>query len=268
MKKKILSLVLALVCIMSCGLFFTACGGSGWEKPKRVVLSLPQNLHVEYTNVPIKGDALLPGSCVLIKEGDLYYVKAPTTYSSDRLEVMVKENLQTAQYDRSFISARWAYLPSGVEEWQTAPNDTNYDGWHANDANGHVYFTGLGFLDSGYGDVNHPYENGVTDKNGYTYTATQKDNQTLTLASGHQVECVVWEFSFTTSDEDTWSKEKFWFEKNTGVTIKRTSAEQDLDDDSNIGLIATYYATNETLQSYLSQPSVDRWPAPDFSSFN
>ena len=274
MKKKVLSFILTFVCIISCGLMFTAClNNNHWEPPKRIALSMPENLHVEYTNHWLKGDALLPSYCVLVKEGNLYYVKAPTDYSSDRLEVMVKENLQNAQYDRSFISARWAYLEGGVEVWQTAPDDTNYDGWHANDHNGTVYFKGLGFLDSGYGDVNHTYENGVTDAYGYTYTSTQKENETLTLESGQEVECVVWEFNFTTSDTDTYSKEKFWFEKNTGITIQRSSitassSNQSLDAEENIGLKATYFATNETMQSYLEKVGVDRWPAPDFSMYN
>ena len=235
---------------------------------------MPTNLHVEYTNDWLNGDSLLPSYCVLFKENNTYYVKTPTNYSSDRLEVMVKTNLKNAvqldspQYTQGHISARWN---DHSNTWQLATQDTNYGPWHANDHNGTVYYKGIAFLDSGYGDVNHPYDNGVTDKNGYTHTATQKENQTLTLASGHQVECVVWEYSFTTSDSNTWSKEKFWFEKNTGITIKRSSitpssAEQNLDDDANIGLIATYFAINETLQAYLT--GVDRWPAVDFSSYN
>ena len=271
MKKRFISLILTSLCLILCLSIFTGClGGNVWEAPKRITLSLPEKLHVEYVNSAIKGDALLPGYCVLVKEGNLYYVKAPTTYSSDRLEVIVKDNLQNAQYDRSFISARWDDYSNA---WQIASDDTNYDGWHANDHNGSVYYKGLGFLDSGYGDVNHPYDNGVTDKNGYTHTATQKENQIITLQSGQEVECVVWEYSFTTSDEDTWSKEKFWFEKDTGVTIQRSSvypssANQSLDAEENIGLKATYFATNETMQSYLEKPGVDRWPIPDFSNFN
>ena len=284
MKKKILSFILAFACIITCtcGLCLTACTRGGtWEHPKRIALSLPDNLHVEYTNHWLKGDSLLPSYCILVKEGNFYYVKTPHKYYYyDRLEVYVKTDLKNAvefagpDYAQSLISARWSDYTnswiSAADDSETAPNAPE---WHANDKNGSVYYTGIGFLDSGYGDVNHPYDNGVTSSQGYTHTATQKENQTLTLESGQQVECVVWEYSFTTSDEDTWSKEKFWFEANTGITIQRSSItssseNQSLDADENIGLKATYFATDETMQSYLSQDGVDRWPAPDFSIYS
>ncbi len=277
MKNKVLSAMFAFVCIIACSICFTACGGNGWEAPKRIVQSLPETVHVEYSNT---GVSTLPSYCILVKEGNLYYVKTPHKYySSNRLEVLVKANLKNGvvldepQYSQGHISARWSDYEnkwvSATEDSGTSPNAPE---WHANDQNGSVYYTGIGFLDVGYGSVNHTYENGVTDKNGYTHTATQVENQTVTLASGQQVECVVWEYSFTTSDPNSWTKEKYWFEKNTGITIKMTSTfpsslNQSLDADDNIDLVATYFATNETMESYLSQPGIDKWPVPDFSSY-
>ena len=273
--KKLVSLMLIFVCIFSFGIALSGCRKrTGWQAPQRIVLKLPNKLHVEYQNNSFKGDALLPGYCVLVKEGNLYYVKTPHKYYHyNRLEVFVKTDLKKAvefagpNYGQGHISACWNDY---TNSWQTADQETDYE-WQANDQNGSVYYTGIGFLDSGYGDVNHTYENGVADRNGYKFTATQKDNETVTLASGQTVECVVWEYEAWFSD-DNWGKEKFWFEATTGITIKRTyvspsSTSQSLDDDSNIGLVATYFATNETMQSYLSKVGVDRWPAPDFSSY-
>lgn len=276
MKKKIVSLSLALVLVFACTICLSACGNREvWTPPKRVSLNLPDKVHVEYINDRISGDALLPGYCVLVKEGDQYYVKAPTTYSSNRLEVFEKINLTNAvvfdkpQYSQGYISARWNDYNntwvSAADDSYTSPNAPE---WHANDQNNHVYYTGIAFLDSGYGDINHTYENGVADSNGYKHTATQKDNETLTIGS-NQVECIVWEYEAYFS-EDNWSKEKFWLDADTGIMLKRTSVlpssqNQSLDAAENIGLKATYFSKTETMQDYLT--SIDRWPAPDFSDY-
>lgn len=280
MKKRIFSFLLAFVLLVTCGVCLTACvKKGGWEQPKRIVLSLPENLHVEYLNYSIKGDALLPGYCVLVKEGDLYYVKTPhKNYHYNRLEVFVKANLKNAvefageSYGQGHISASWNdYTNQWLLAADEEQNGESY-AWHANDQNGSVYYTGIGFLDSGYGDVNHPYDNGVTSSGGYTHTATQKDNETVTLESGQRIECVVWEYSFTTSDPEVYSHEKFWFEAQTGITIKwssvlSSSEDQSLDAEENVGFTATYFATNETMESYLSREDVNRWPVPDFSNY-
>ena len=216
---------------------------------------------------------------VLVKEGDLYYVKTPhKNYHYNRLEVFVKANLKNAvefageSYGQGHISASWNdYTNQWLLAADEEQNGESY-AWHANDQNGSVYYTGIGFLDSGYGDVNHPYDNGVTSSGGYTHTATQKDNETVTLESGQRIECVVWEYSFTTSDPEVYSHEKFWFEAQTGITIKwssvlSSSEDQSLDAEENVGFTATYFATNETMESYLRREDVNRWPAPDFSSY-
>jgi len=281
MKKKILSFILTLVCILTCGFCFSGClNNGGWEPPHRISLSLPDKVHVEYTNHWLRGESSLPNYCILVKEGNLYYVKTPHEYYSyTRLEVLEKVNLNNPVilddpiYSQGYISARWN---DTANNWISATDDTdtspNAPEWHANDKNNSVYSTGISFLDVGYGDVNHLYENGVTDKYGYTHTATKLENETLTLESGQEVECVIWEYTFTTSDPTNYSKEKFWFEANTGITIKKTSitassSNQSLDANENIGLIATYFATNETMQSYLSRSDINRWPIPDFSNY-
>ena len=272
MKKKILAIVLAVLLVLPVMVTFTACRSKGgWQAPKRVSLTLPDKLHVEYVNYSIKGDSTLPGYCVLVKEGNLYYVKTPHKYYHyNRLEVFVKTNLKNAvefagqAYGQGHISASWS---DGTNTWRTAAEETGNQ-WQANDQNGSVYYTGIGFLDVGYGDVNHLYENGVANSNGHKFTATQLANETLTIGT-NQVECVVWEYEEYFSSTN-WGKSKFWFDAETNITLKKTeiypsSENQDLDAEENVGFKATYFSKNETLQNYLT--SIERWPAPDFSAY-
>ena len=276
--KKSMLLILAVCLVLPFGLILSACGKRDvWTPPKRIVLALPENVHVEYTNDWLKGDSSLPSYCVLMKSGNLYYVKTPHKYySSNRLEVYVKANLKNGvefsgpQYSQGHISACWNDYSNS---WVLAKDETQFGesyAYHANDQNGSVYYKGTDFLNSGYGDVNHPYDNGVTDKYGYTHTATKLENETVTVGD-KQVECVVWEYSFTTSDPTVYSREKFWFEAQTGITIQRSSityssANQSLDAEENIGLKATYFSITDTMQGYLE--SINRWPAPNFSSYH
>ena len=276
MKKRVLSLAVLFVFAFLCVGFQAACGKREvWTAPKRISLTLPERVHVEYFNNRISGSASLPNYCVLVKEGDIYYVKTPTTYSSDRLEVIEKVNLQNAvefageKYGQGYISARWNDYTSS---WDTADSETeltpNASSWHANDRNNHVYYTGVAFLDMGYGDVNHIYDNGVANANGYKHTATQKDNETLSIG-GNEVLCVVWEYE-AYFGEDNWSRARYWFDAETGITLKQasiypSSANQDLSADENVGFKATYFSKTETLADYLT--SIERYPAPDFSSY-
>ena len=276
MKKKIMSLMMMLVLIVTCGFYLTACKNKEvWTFPKRITLALSDKLHVEYENYSIKGFSTLPGYCVLVKDGDSYYVKTPTTYSSNRLEVYEKINLKNAvefsgeSYGQGYISARWDDYSN---TWVSAADDVNTSPanpqWHANDQNNHVYSVGIAFLDAGYDDINHIYENGVTNQYGSKYTATQKTNETLTIGS-NQVECEVWEYE-EYHGEDNWEKCKYWFEKETKVILKQStiyasSTNKNLDADENVGFRATYFSKTETMQSYLS--SVGRSPAPNFSNY-
>ena len=271
MKKKIIASLLLIAFIVPAIFAFSACGKQPYSSPKRVSLKLPDKLHVEYVNNTIKGDATLPGYCVLVKEGDLYYIKTPHKYYFyNRLEVFVKTNLKNAvefageAYGQGHISARWNEY---TNSWQTAEEETDNQ-WHANDQNGSVYYNGIGFLDVGYGDVNHLYKNGVTDSNGYKFTATQKENETITIGT-NQVECVVWEYEAYFS-ENNWTRSKYWFDLETNITLKKTevypsSENLDLDAEANVGFEATYFSKSETMQSYLT--SVERWPAPDLSAY-
>ena len=274
MKKKIFSCLFALICVFTCGLAFTGCGKKEpWTPPRRVTLALPDKLHVEYVNPSIKGDSTLPGYCVLVKEGDYYYVKTPTkNYSSNRLEVYIKVNLKTPvefegpEYGQAYISACYNDSAWLLAKDETQAGGYRYDYW-ANDQNASVYYTGTGFLDSGYGYINHSYDNGVTDKNGYRHYVEQKANETLTIG-GKQIVCEVWEYEFTHNGEVS-SRAKYWVEAETKVMLQTSTcydAESNLNDEENIGLRATYFSTNETMQSYLG--SVDRLPAPDFSNYN
>ncbi len=277
MKRKILSFMLALVCILTCGFCLTACGNrTVWERPQRVKLVLPDKLHVEYVNETIGGDSTLPGYCTLVKEGKEYYVKTHHKYYHyNREEVYEKVDLNNAvvfdtpDYAQGYISARW---DSYSNRWISAADDSettpNAPSWHANDQNNRVFWTGYSFLDSGYNNINHIYENGVVDANGNKFTATQKANETLTIGANH-VECVVWEYEEYFS-ADTWGKYKYWLDKETNIVLKQTSVypssqNQSLDADENIGLQATYFSKNENMQDYLA--SVDRNPKPDFSSY-
>lgn len=276
MKKKIMSFLLAFICFISCGLCLTSCKNKDvWTFPKRISLNLSNKLHVEYINTPIIGDSSLPSYCVLVKEGNYYYVKTPTTYQSDRLEVYEKTNLNNAvefagsDYGQGYISARWSDYTntwiSASDDLETTPNAPE---WHANDKNNHVYSVGIAFLDSGYGDINHIYENGVADNDGHKYTATQISYETLTIDS-KQIECEVWEYEEYHS-ADVWRKAKYWFEAETHIVLKQTtvmpsSENQSLDADENIGLQASYFSKTDTMESYLT--SINRWPVSDFSSY-
>jgi len=277
MKKKIIDVMLAFVCIISCGVCLTACGNKEtWHAPQRVHLSLTDKVHVEYINNAISGDSTLPSYCVLVKEGNQYYIKTPHKYyQSNRLEVFVKTNLTNAvefagaEYSQGHISARWddyanAWI-SAADDSDTSPNAPE---WHANDENGSVYYTGIAFLDSGYDDVNHIYENGVADSNGHKYTATRLEDTILAVGENN-VNCVVWEYEEYHS-ADIWKKAKYWFDAETNIILKQTtvypsSENQSLDADENVGFKATYFSKTETLQDYLT--SIGRWPAPDFSNY-
>ena len=267
MKKKIFSLVAAVFCVLMCNFCLTGCGNREvWERPQRVKLSLPDTLHVEYIN---NGELSMYGYCTLVKDGNEYYVKTPTKYySSNRLEVYEKVDLKNAVelaepiYGQGYISACWN---SYTNSWLLATDESSP--WHANDQNNSVYMKGMSWLDYGYGDVNHPYENGVADENGYKHTATQKENETVTIGSNH-VECVVWEYEFI--GNDIWSKSKYWFDAETNILLKQSSVypssqNQSLDADENVGIKATYFSKTVNMQNYLT--ANNRWPKPDFANY-
>lgn len=280
MKKRIFSLLLVLVSVVACSISLSACGNTSIiTTPQRVHLSLKQKLHVEYEN----SNASLPACCILVKEDNCYYIKTPQPLYPDRTEVFEKVNLNNAinfageEYAQGYISAHWSDY-SENHGWISAASETDLtpsnSRWHANDRNNHVYSVGISFLDYGYGDINHPYENGVADANGHKYTATQLSDAQITIHNYFgetNVNCVVWEYEEYHS-ENNWRKSKYWLDAETNIVLKQTtiypsSDNQDLDADENIRLKATYFdKTNMwSMDSYLE--SINRNPTPDFSNF-
>ena len=81
MRKKILSFMLAFVCIITCGLCLTACGNNNYDDHINIRQTLPDKVHVEYGNV------------VYVKDGNDIYAKSEVYSMSGRHEVYVRENL-------------------------------------------------------------------------------------------------------------------------------------------------------------------------------
>ncbi len=236
MKKKLLSLTLVLVSVLACIVCLSACGSKKSGISYKISLKLPECVHVEYNN-----------GMILVKDGNEYYVKAATIYSSDRLEVYAKVDLSNPvildqpQYSQGFITARWVDVDN---VWQCAEMDTNYSPWHANMNNCDVYTKGESFLRTGYTDINMPYEmDGVT--------IAQKDNEVLTI-SGEQVECIVWEYIY--DKDNIYQKAKYWFAKDTNICLKHSDIFDrtgDINDESRIKLQATYYKVGNNMDTAL-----------------
>lgn len=196
---------------------FLACNSSGgYEPPRNVTLNLPEKIHIEghgdYSHTAF----------VLVKDGNEYYTKADTVYSSDRFEVYCKRDLEVPvvfageEYAQGYITARWAYQESG-DAWQCAEHDTNYSSYHANDHNNHVWHTAYGELTSGYSDVNSSLD---------SMTINQLEDQTLTIGI-NQVACEVWECIFRY--QETYSQSVYWFAKDTGVALKGLTVHDELE---------------------------------------
>ena len=268
-------------------MLFNACifHKEPWSPLQRVMLTIPEKLRIEYQNngEVFTGDSQVhtPNLCVLVKDGDLYYVKVPTVYSSNRYEVMKKDNLQNPLVDfvpdspafaQSYITAAWV---GGTNSWLRADADEaspNAPHWHANDENNHVYYVGISFLNHGYESINHPYDNGVQNSRGSKYTSTQLGNETLTIGSV-DVECVAWEYEEYHA-EDNWLLEKYWLEKDSNIVLKKNSIyssnlvqNQNIDDDANTRFRATYFSKDSSISMNEHLSSIERAPEPDFSGF-
>ena len=255
MKKKILAFVLAFMFVLPCAFLLSGCGKKDvWEPPHNVVQNLPTKLHVEY------------GSTVFVKDGNEYYCVASNKHRSNRTQVYMKLGLThevcVAQGYGGwlFISA---YYNDYTENWVLATEDDectlNEPYWHANDFNQNTYTNAEVNTRHGYGDVNPVLDSTV---------ATQLADETITLASGQHVECVVWQSVFEYNG--TYSKSKYWYAKDTGVYLKGLTVYNKTDDIDTDGSsyghpVATYYAVDESMTDYLT--SIGK-VAPDMSAFN
>ena len=264
MKRKILSFMLAFVCIITCGLCLSACGNKDIEPiSQRISINLTDKVAVEYEKINIYND-----TAIFVKDGNEYYIKAKNIHGTDREEIFMKRDLSNIVFEDEY--GGWYFISARYDnQWISASEDGIYAPKIANDKNQNAYTNAEYALRTGYSDINHVYENGVADRDGHKYTATQKENETLTIG-GKQIECVVWEYEEYHS-EDNWKKEKFWFEAETKIVLKQTfisslTENQSLDADENVQLLAKYFSKTDTMQNYLT--SIERYPAPDFSSYN
>ena len=258
--KKILSFF-ACVALAFTSLIFTACGKTGYyDENIRIRQVLPTKVHVEYGN-----------GVIYVKDGDDIYAKSGVYSMSGRWEVYVRENLEDGVFywqgqGQHYISARWTDTA-----WENADEDTfQSQGWNANDMNHLVIYGSVnntkgpdtsGYMLHGYSDVNSPLD---------TVQATQLENETITLESGQNVECVVWQVVFDYNG--TYQKDKFWFAKDSHIYLKGLSVydrDKDIDTEgsSYSHPVATYYAEGENMDDFLQTLDPAR-TRPDFSQWH
>ena len=113
----------------------------------------------------------------------------------------------------------------------------------------------------GYTDVNSQLD---------TMTITKLENETITLESGQQVACEVWQTVFEYND--TYQKSKYWYAADSHIFMKGLTVydrETDIDTDgSTYGMTAaTYYAVGENMDDFLQTLSPAR-TKPDFSPWH
>lgn len=186
-------------------MLFTSCsgGGGGGIVPPRVRLNLPDKM------------LYICGDTIYVQDGDEVYVRKPTTYSSNRLEVYAKLNLtepvvfDEPEYAQGYITA--SYVDT-TDSWLCADADETPSHYHANSQNYSVYCAGEYVLRTGYIDVNPPYS---SDR----FTITQLADETLNIG-GDMVECQVWDYIFDYND--TYGHTRYWFVKDSGVFIKES----------------------------------------------
>lgn len=247
MKFKFLSAVFAFVCIVSCSIMFSACGGGNPIPDDLIVAHLPDKVHVEYA-----------ANCFYVKDGNDIYSSSPV-YSSDRQEVFLRENLSTAYItdltygDQMFATARW----TGTA-WQTAKDDAIYEDWIANDKNHTTVYGSIKDPHWRFGPAtSHNMYYGYSDVNGAWMSekssVTQLANQNVTVGE-NQVECVVFEYVFEYGD--VYNKTKYWYALDSGIYIKSLSISdktKNIDTEGTPGeTSAIYYKTGETMDSVLT----------------
>lgn len=266
MKRKILSFMLAFVCIITCGLCLTACGNKGnVENAMNIQQNLPDKVHVEYGNV------------VYVKDGNDIYAKSEVYSMSGRHEVYVRENLSDGVFywqgeGQHFISARWDEYNNC---WENADDDTYHqdNGWIANDQN-HSVIGGVVKDSRGYnyGPYSSAYMlHGYSDVNSQldTMTITKLENETITLESGQQIACEVWQTVF--EYDGSYEKCKYWFAADSHIYLKglwtqERNADIDVAGSKYNMPEATYYAVGENMDDFLQSLSPAR-TKPDFSAW-
>ena len=211
MKKRILGILLALVMTASC---IALCGCFGNRDvdpiPKRIELNLPDKIYYKCIDNTLTD---YTAYATIIKDGNEYYVKAPTRYyTSSRLEVYVKDGLQheacvaEGYGGWGFISARWDY---STNAWIIADNDGIYAPWHANDYNQDAWYAAKGKFEKGYSDVNTLLETNIT--------VTQLANERLVI-DGRSIDCIVWEYVY--ENGNIYNKSKHWYASETHVCLQ------------------------------------------------
>jgi len=204
--------MMTVISVTSCG--GGNAGGGGEDVPSplptdRVVQRLPDKL------------IYVCDSTVFVKDGNEKYVKQPSEYSSNRLEVYIKENLtvpvvfDTNDNAQNWISARL----NSSDEWVCADEDDdggtpNVPHWHSNDKNCQVYHEAESTTRTGYRRINIPYDQEYV-------TITQLENETITIGD-NAVECVVWKYTYDNTSVDVPMAEEYtyWYAKDTGVFLQ------------------------------------------------
>ena len=243
MKKRVLSIIVAFVCVIGCVSGLTACvKRTYWEPPRNVVQNLPDKIHVVY-NANDYSHGL-----IFVKDGDEYYVNGKNKWYADRREIYMRTNL-TKEVCKAEDGQGWLSITAHWtgSEWILAEDETEFTPanavWHANDHNLSAYYETEYITRTGYIDVNTPILDHVT--------ITQLDNQTVTLRSGQQVECVVWDYVY--EHDDVYSHYVYWYAAETGVYIKeRHTFDKDVnvETDGTAGeYFATYYKVGDSMDT-------------------
>ena len=245
MKKKILSLILALASVIASGLSLMACNNDVLIVPSNVVQNLPDKIHVVYN-----ADEYSHG-LIFVKDGDEYYINGKNRWHADRREIYMRTNL-TQEVCRAEDGEGWLSISAHFTDgaWILAEDETEYTpangAWHANDDNLDAYYETEYVTRTGYLDVNTTILDYVT--------ITQLANQTVTLRSGQQVQCEVWDYEY--ENGSIYSHYRYWFAVDTGVYIKEMHTS---DKNVNVGTdgtlgedIATYYKIGDSMDTALS----------------
>ena len=244
--KKFLSIVACFMLAFTSFAFVACKKSEPYEPPRRVVQALPDKLHVEYDTYGV----------VFVKDGNEYYCVASNVHGAHRSPMYMKNELTNEYFVEpgyggwDFITAIRNYEDNG---WVVA------NGWHEDDKNRTTHSNAEYKTRTGYIDVN-------IDTDIYTSaTVTQLSNQTLTLASNQQVECVVWDYVY--ENGDTYGHHRYWYAVDTGVFIKEmytSNKNANIETTGTLESIATYYAVGESMDAVLTTKGLSK---PDLSEY-
>jgi len=217
MKKKILSLILAMCLLIPCAFMFSACEEESFEY--RIQLNLPTNIQVEYSQSLFAGD-ISPNLFKYARVDNEEYAYISGTSPQDFFKI-------TNSIDSTFTCFYFS------DQWMNS-NGNNGDSSQADSqriADSTQYFT------DGFSDIN-------ADEKGTSYT--QGENENVTIENSGTFECLTYSYEYANGNISL--KEKYWYHATSKVLLKKTtvytnSANQSPDADENICIKVTKYKT-------------------------